>query len=205
MQSSMHTSLVRRSIRLALRSAVVVGAMAAAAPLLSAQTLREQTSQPSTAQKTSVISVNPFLPLAGYFQGEFERRIAQNASIAVSGAHVKLEDIYTSVDIKLRLYPQDRVLEKLGISAGLGYGSVKTNETVFCDIIAGIPCPGTGKRTESAPTFAVEAQYQWLLGNSRSTAVAFGAGAKRYFIADDKSQGIERIVPTLRLTIGYAF
>lgn len=200
----MQRSFVSTARRISLGAAALAGLFAASSSL-SAQSLSDQTRGPSTAEKTSVVSVNPFLPLAGYFQGEYEHRIAQNASVAVSGARVKLEDIYTSVDVKLRLYPQDRVLENLGISAGLGYGSVRDNQVVYCDIVSGTLCPNSGRRTESAPTFAVEAHYQWLLGNSRSTAVAFGGGAKRYFISDEKSQGIERIVPTLRLTIGYAF
>jgi len=188
------------------RTAAFVGALAIGATTLSAQTLREQTTGPSTAMPTRVISVNPFLPLFGYFQAEFEQRVAKNASIGISGAHMKLDDLYTSVDVKLRLYPQERVLENLGISAGLGYGRVKRQDAISCvdPLVDILPCPD-GKASESAPTFAVEAQYQWLLGAGRSTAVAIGGGAKRFFISDEKSVGIERVVPTLRLTIGYAF
>lgn len=190
---------------LAIRTAALIGALSVGATTLSAQTLREQTRGPSTKSPTQVISVNPFLPLFGYFQAEYEHRIAQNASVAFSGAHTKLDDLYTSVDVKLRLYPQERVLENLGISAGLGYGRVKRQDDIVCgDPLDFNPCPD-GKKSESAPTFAVEAQYQWLLGASRSTAVAIGGGAKRFFISDEKSAGIERVVPTLRLTIGYAF
>ncbi len=97
------------------------------------------------------------------------------------------------------------MLENLGISAGLGYGRVKRQDDIACgDPLELTRCPD-GKASESAPTFTVEAQYQWLLGASRSTAVAIGGGAKRFFISDEKSSGIERVVPTLRLTIGYAF
>ncbi len=192
----MHHSLVR--------TAALIGALAVGAPTLSAQSLRDQTRGPSTKSPTQVISVNPFLPLFGYFQAEYEHRVAQNASIGISGAHVKLDDLYTSVDVKLRLYPQERVLENLGIAAGLGYGRVKRQDNITCDPFDPTPCVD-GKASASAPTFAVEAQYQWLLGASRSTAVAIGGGAKRFFIPDDKAAGLERVVPTLRLTIGYAF
>jgi hypothetical protein len=187
------------------RSAALISALAVGATTLSAQTLREQTRGPSTKTPTQIISVNPFLPLFGYFQAEYEHRVAQNASVGISGSHIKFDDLYTSVDVKLRLYPQERVLENLGISAGLGYGRVKRQDNVYCDPTLLIQCADDGKTSESAPTFAVEAQYQWLLGASRSTAVAIGGGAKRYFISDSKSAGIERVVPTLRLTIGYAF
>jgi hypothetical protein len=188
----------------AARTAALIGVLAFGATTLSAQSLREQTSGPSTKTPMHVISVNPFLPLFGYFQGEFERRIAKNASIGISGAHMKLDDLYTSVDVKLRLYPQERVLENLGISAGLGFGRVKGDVDIVCDPLEIAPCPD-GKASASAPTFAVEAQYQWLLGAGRSTAVTIGGGAKRFFISDEKSDGLERVVPTLRLTIGYAF
>ncbi len=117
---------------------------------------------------------------------------------------MKLDDLYTSVDVKLRLYPQERVLEKLGVSAGLGYGRVKRQDTDTCEPSLEFPCPDL-KPSASAPTFAIEAQYQWLLGASRSTAVTLGGGAKRFFISEANSTGLERIVPTLRLTIGYAF
>lgn len=193
------------TVRAAIHAATLIGALAVGATTLSAQTLREQTRGPSTKTPTQIISVNPFLPLFGYFQAEYEHRVAQNASIGISGAHMKLEDVYTSVDVKLRLYPQERVLENLGISAGLGYGRVKQQDDIVCvDPLLSIDC-APSPRSVSAPTFAVEAQYQWLLGAGRSTAVAIGGGAKRFFISDEKSSGIERVVPTLRLTIGYAF
>ena len=187
-----------------IRTTALIGAVAFGASTLSAQTLRDQTGGPTAASPTQIISVNPFLPLFGYFQAEYEHRLAKNASIGISGAHMKLNHIYTSVDVKLRLYPQERVLEKLGISAGLGYGRVKRQDDITCDPLSSFPCVD-GKASASAPTFGVEAQYQWLLGASRSTAVAIGGGAKRFFISDEKSNGLERVVPTLRLTIGYAF
>ncbi len=184
------------------RTAALIAALAVGTTALSAQSLREQTQGSSPTTPTRVISVNPFLPLFGYFQGEYEQRIARNASIGISGAHMRLDDVYTSVDVKLRLYPQERVLEKLGLSAGLGYGRVKDLNVNYCDPSPSFPCAET-KQSASAPTFAVEAQYEWLLGGRRSTAVAIGGGVKRFFTA--ASPNLERVVPTLRLTIGYAF
>ncbi len=191
-------------VRTAVRTAALIGAVAVGATTLSAQSLSDQTRDAVAKTPTKVISVNPFLPLFGYFQAEYEHRVAQNASIGISGAHMKLDDLYTSVDVKLRLYPQDRVLEKLALAAGLGFGRIKRQDNITCDPEALIQCVD-GQASASAPTFAVEGQYQWLLGASRSTAVAIGGGVKRYFISDAKSEGLERVVPTLRLTIGYAF
>ena len=153
-----------------IRTTALIGAVAFGATTLSAQTLRDQTSGPTAASPTQIISVNPFLPLFGYFQAEYEHRVAKNASIGISGAHMKLNDIYTSVDVKLRLYPQERVLQNLGISAGFGFGRVKGDDDIGCGVTLITPCPD-GKASASAPTFGVEAQYQWLLGASRSQAI----------------------------------
>lgn len=101
---------------------------------LSAQaqfSLRDQTGDAVTPRQ--VISVNPFLPLFGRFQGEYERRFRENVSVAIAGS------------------------------------------------------------------------YQWFMGRSRSTAITVGGGAKRYFLSDEESRGITRVLPTARLTIGYAF
>lgn len=186
------------------RAIALLVTLAVGAPALAAQSLREQTRALSPTTPTHIISVNPFLPLFGYFQAEYEHRVAPQASIAVSGAHTKLEHLYTSVDVKLRLYPQERALEKFGISAGLGYGRVKRAEPVYCDSSAPTSCDDLNA-SASAPTFAVEAQYQWLLGARRYTAVAIGGGAKRFYLSDERAIGISRVTPTLRLTIGYAF
>jgi hypothetical protein len=195
-----------------LRYAALIGALALSTSALRAQSSRVlPRDEGSPRTPTRVISVNPFLPLLGYFQGEYEHRVAGNASIGISGAHMKMGDLYTSLDVKLRLYPQERVLQKLGISAGLGYGRVRTENPGYCDdplrpdgTLYGTPSCDQ-KRSLSAPTFAVEAQYQWLLGTNRATAVAIGGGVKRFFLEERETGTVNRVVPTLRLTIGYAF
>jgi len=159
-----------------------------------------------------IVAINPFLPLAGYFQGEFEQRLRDNLSLAVSGAHVRLDDLYTSTDLKLRFYPIGRALEGFGLSMGVGFGRVE-NDDVFYDCLTLPPgepssCPASRGASTAGPTASVEAQYQWLLGKSRNTAVAIGAGAKRFYIDKTDAQGsdvYQEFVPTLRLTIGYAF
>ena len=191
-----------------LRSAALISALAFSTSALRAQSSRVSSrDEDSPRMPTQAISVNPFLPLFGFFQGEYEHRVADNASIGISGAHMKLDDLYTSLDVKLRLYPQERVLEKLGLSAGLGYGRVRTENPGYCDDPLGPPdTPSCDqKRSLSAPTFSVEAQYQWLLGTNRATAVAIGGGVKRFFLEERETSGVNRVVPTLRLTIGYAF
>jgi hypothetical protein len=145
------------------------------------------------------------MPLLGWFQGEYEKRIQDNLSFALAGSYLEFDnDHYTNVDAKLRLYPEERGIQGLGLAAGLGVGSIDRNDS-YCESYTiegeGINC----RKTESSPSFSVEGQYQWLLGNKRSTAVTIGGGVKRYFVSDRNDGGINRIMPTLRLTVGYAF
>ena len=52
-----------------------------------------------------------------------------------------------------------------------------------------------------------QAQCQWLLGKGPSTASAVGGGMKRYYFDenDTAGRGVWRLLPTGRLTIGWAF
>lgn len=163
---------------------------------------------PAFAQGPSkVVSINPFLPLAGYFQGEFESRIKDNLAVAVSASHILFDDIYTNADVKLRLYPQERGLQGFAIATGLGYGRIRNdNDSDYCAGLPGVDC-APPKESTSGATFSVEMHYQWLLGKSRNTAVTLGGGAKRYYVDNKKSEfeTFQEYVPTLRLTVGYAF
>lgn len=149
-----------------------------------------------------VISVNPFLPLWGYFQGEYEQRVKPNMAVALSGSYTRFDDYYTNLDFKLRLYPQERGLHGVGLAGGLGYGAIQRTGEICDDF--GVNCH-RDKSKEAAPTFSVEGHYQWLLGSTRATAVSVGFGVKRYFISEERSRDINRVLPTGRLTIGYAF
>jgi hypothetical protein len=187
----------------ALAPAVLLCATTVASSLHAQGTLSEQTRERAVRWPQQIISINPFLPLFGYFQGEYEHRLKENVSFALSGSYMRFDDYYTNLDAKLRLYPQERAPDGLGLAAGVGIGSVRRSGYTICDEFY-TTCR-EDKSTQTAPTFSVEMQYQWLLGSSRSTAVALGGGVKRYFIANDRSDGIERVVPTFRVTIGYAF
>lgn len=177
----------------------------AGALLLSAATVQAQATGP-----TRVVSINPFLPLTGSFQGEFETRLRPNLAVAVAGSHISLGDDsnrYTNADVKLRLYPSERALEGFGIAAGLGVGRQSTLEFAGCTAGPAGPECTERRAAVTGPAFSVEMQYQWLLGRTHNTAVTVGGGAKRYYI-DESRNGVdifESYVPTLRLTVGYAF
>lgn len=196
-----------------LRSARVLAPLLVALATLAARTntveaqgsLREQTREVAGGPRQHIVAVNPFLPLAGYFQGEYERRVRNNLSLAVGASYVPWNRDILNADVKLRLYPQDRALEGLGIAAGLGVGRMQQDDEYgACAPIDCVPPIFKGKMI-TAPAFSIEGQYQWLLGASRSTAVSVGGGLKRYFIADQDTRGLVRVVPTGRLTIGWAF
>lgn len=163
---------------------------------------RAATASAQSARPGTVISVNPFLPLAGYFQGEFERRTRDNLAFAVGVSHVEYDERTTNVDAKLRFYPQEKAPYGLGLAAGAGLGYLR--ETVYNDVTCtaiGCPVPGRTVNTTTSPAISMEITYQWLLGRKQNTAVGFGFGGKRYFAGGT----FPEFVPTGRLTVGYAF
>jgi hypothetical protein len=170
--------------------------------------------QPASVPSTAVgparfISTNPFLPLFGYFSAEYEQRLKDNVAFAISGSHTEYDATYTHLDAKMRLYPNDRALEGFSLASSLGIAWVRHDDE--CDSFIDFDCaPSEGgqvrRRTFTTPTFAIEGNYQWLLGRTRSTAITVGLGAKRYLGGSDRDyRGITRVLPTGRLSIGYGF
>lgn len=160
------------------------------------------TTSTSAVRPSTVISVNPFLPLAGYFQGEFERRLRDNLAFAIGASHVWYGEGTTNVDAKLRLYPQEKAPYGLGLAAGLGMGHQRVTEyTDVACLAIGCPQPGRTVVSKTSPALSMEIHYQWMLGRKQNTAVGFGFGAKRYVSGGP----FPEFVPTGRLTIGYAF
>lgn len=110
-------------------AALLAGAITLALPYdVAAQgSLRDQTraARAEGSGPAHIISFNPFLPLFGYFQGEYEQRIKPNVALALSGSYMKLDDYHTNLDAKIRLYPQERALQGLGVAAAVGYGAVR--------------------------------------------------------------------------------
>lgn len=183
----------------------LVALLLLSAPLchVSSQTLAQQTRQSASTDgaPSRVISANPFLPLLGYFAAELEQRLSNAASVALSGSHIEPDNArYTNVDLKGRLYPTERGLHGFNMAASLGFARIRQTEGFEC---AAEPCPAPN--AFSTGSFAVELGYQWMLGPSKVTVVSVGGGAKRYLGSDDKFTNINRVMPTLRLNVGYAF
>jgi hypothetical protein len=152
-----------------------------------------------------IVSVNPFLPLFGFFQGEFESRVNKALTFAVASSYTEWNSDRTlNLDAKVRWYGQERAPNGLGMAASLGVGRVDRDASISCDYAPVMPICTTRERGAlTVPAFAVEGQYQWLLGSRRNTAVSVGFGVKRYFASETEMDGNVR--PMGRLTIGYAF
>ena len=202
--------VLRHTLQYTLRVSAVALTMALPFARVSAQTLAEQT-QPAlrrTPSPSRVISVNPFLPLFGFFSGEFEYQFAPSVSIAVAGSHTEPFDAtYNNLDAKIRLYPSQTGLRGFNLASSLGVARIR-DQSPFCvagDPLIDVICPTP--KPFSTGSFAVELGYQWLLGPTRVTAVSIGGGAKRYLGSDKKfsDTSVNRVIPTLRLNVGYAF
>lgn len=177
----------------------------------SAQTLAQQTRVVGSDDRPShIISANPFLPLFGYFAGEFEQRISPSVALALAGSHTRFDRTrYTNLEAKARLYPSETALRGFNIAASLGIARIGRVDE-FGDCVLLVPFEGSSScgaqlKPFTTGSFAIEVGYQWLLGPSRVTAVTLGGGAKRYLGSDAKFDQINRVIPTARLSIGYAF
>jgi hypothetical protein len=185
-----------------LRAVALTLTLSAAAPFtgpLAAQ------GSPAPEVPGRIVSVNPFLPLFGYFQGEYESRLNRALTFAVAGSYTAWSNDRTlNLDVKVRWYGQERAPTGLGMAASLGVGRVDRDASIDCDYSPVMPMCTTRERGAlTVPAFAMEGQYQWLLGSRKNTAVSVGFGAKRYFASEGEMDGTVR--PTGRLTIGYAF
>ncbi len=150
-----------------------------------------------------VITANPFFLLAGWIAAEYEQRINPSLSLGGGFSHTEFsDDKYTDFDFKARLYPSEHALRGLSIGLSVGVSSIR----ILTDNCSGFNgCGDPIKKTVSSPSVGVELNYQWLLGSRRRTAIAVGFGGKRFLASDETLKGADRVIPTYRLGIGYAF
>jgi hypothetical protein len=204
--------MLRSALRAAaLRGTIVGSALLSAAATTASAQVPGQAGAFAPAGPSHIISTNPFLPLFGYFSAEYEQRIKDNVAFALSGSSVEYDERITHLDAKVRLYPNDRALEGFSVATSLGIAWIRRNDQACdffgdCIVIDAQQRLQQRRRTFTTPSFAIEGAYQWLLGRSRSTAIIAGFGAKRYLGGSRADfQGISRVLPTGRLSIGYGF
>lgn len=181
-------------IRILLARRVFIGVLATAAAMLPATASAQVASQaplPGTqvsVDNRQVISANPFLLMAEYFNVEFERKHTEKRTFGMSASSVGFGDAdYRNVQAFYRYYPQGASLTGFYVGGRGGVHRV-SNEG----------------RSGSAFGLGIELGYGWLFGKERDFAVSMGAGATRLFGGD--LHGASPLVPTLRLVnIGWSF
>ncbi len=135
-----------------------------------------------------VISGSPLILLAGWFNAEYERKVAENLTVGISGGWIDLdEDDYTSVSGFLRFYPQDAAFTGFYLGGRTGVHKVAERE-----------------ESHTALGIGVDVGFAWLLGPGRSFYVGLGIGATRLLSRDlgDASS----VIPSIRLlNVGVAF
>jgi hypothetical protein len=177
-------------IRILLARSVSVGLFAAAAmvvpSVVSAQIAAPGTQLPVANKQ--VVSANPFLLMAEYFNVEFERKHTETRTFGVSASGIGIDGAkYRNFQAFYRYYPQGASLTGFYIGGRGGVHRVSADG-------------------ESGTAFGLgfELGYGWLFGADRDFAVSVGAGATRLFGGD--LHGASPLIPTLRLVnIGWSF
>lgn len=161
--------------------------------------------QSSSGGPKNSLTANPFFLLAGWMSAEYERKI--NSSVSLGGAvnYVDFgEDVFTSFELKGRLYPKEHGLS--GFEMGLTAGVTKLEfSSDGCDLP--LDCLGSNSTTKkvNSPAVGIEFAYQWLIGRNQHTVIAVGGGGKRFLASRSDLRGTARVIPTMRLGIGYAW
>jgi hypothetical protein len=150
----------------------------------------------SRAAGRNVLSANPFLLIATWFNAEYERVISATSTVGV-----RLSTVSIGVDDELdgdndadyfngrafwRYYPS-------GAPAGFFFG--------FDAGVTGLDESGESRTVLGA---GFELGYNWLLGSRRNFYISLGAGADRLFGGD--LGHASAVIPTVRIVnIGIAF
>ena len=153
------------------------------------------------------IGASPFLPLAGIVSGEFEVAVpTPGLSFGVGGLADLSggDDRFSSIQAKLKYYPNEVTLKGFAVGATLGLLSARDEDGG--DLICGpIECTVRGSRSETKPTFGVVIDYNWLLGRQKRFLVGAGVGARRVLSKVDERGPLQQTWPDGRLVIGWAF
>jgi hypothetical protein len=149
----------------------------------------------------NVISIQPLSAMMTVYSGEYERAVGKSVTLGLGATYWGADDnsgdeaAYTSGDVKLRFYPSGTALAGFSFGATGGYTSVSAKEGIT-----------QTETSESAPSFGILLEYQFLMGQSRNFSVALGAGAKMLFIEENTTNdNVIGRYPTARVSVGYAW
>ena len=139
-----------------------------------------------------VISANPFLLLAEWFNVEYERKISPTTTIGIAGSRISVDGgnaDYKSLNGLLRYYPQGAALSGFSLGGRLGFHQVSDDKEDDEGHVYGL---------------GVDIGYSWLLGSKRNFYIGLGIGATRLFGGDAPNERI--VLPSVRLiNVGIAF
>lgn len=151
-------------------------------------------------QPRQYLSVNPIALMFEVVSADFERAVSPRLTAGVSATHFGLaeEDFgWSSVDAKLRYYPNERAPHGFSLGALLGYA--RASETSFVDM-------QESRDGRNALAAGVSLDYNWLLGPGGRVVAGTGVGAKRLWVLNkDHRSDTPFAYPTVRVTIGVAF
>lgn len=149
---------------------------------------------------TSYIAINPLGIPFNIAAAELESGVANGITVGGVASYTALShDRYTTVDLKVRYYPSEVVLEGLSFGVSLG----RTHFTTLVDTGFG----GAVRRGKDYTSFGLLGDYNWLLGARKRFVVGTGVGLKRVFLSSDERStfGIDQPVFTARFVLGLAF
>lgn len=149
--------------------------------------------------RTNVVSILPFHAAFGFYAGDYERAMNSTTSLGMGASYFEMGDgedgfQYGTAEAKLRYYPSGDVLS--GLSFGLTAGPTWVTADDDFD-----------GSSESATALGIgfEIAKNRLMGVDRRFYYGYGGGLKRLFIVGGEAEGSETTIPTLRLSVGYAF
>lgn len=157
-----------------------------------------QTTDTTTVVRTQAISILPVHAILGFYAGDYERTVSQTATLGVGASYFDLSDFtYSTVEAKLRYYPSGDPLRGLSFGITAGPTFLSGTSTDFEG--------GTSDESVTALGIGIELARSHILGVDRRFYYGYGAGAKRLFFTGEEADGAELVLPTLRLSVGYAF
>ena len=147
--------------------------------------------------RRNAFSINPLGIPFEIVSIEFESALHDAFTLAGNFSYFSPDDFTrSSLEVKGRLYPNERAPH--GFSVGVGLGGVNTRENVTVNEVEEL-------RDNTAAALGVYVDYNWLLGRSNRFLVGAGFGAKRILADRDDFDDAPRVYGTARFLIGVAF
>jgi hypothetical protein len=144
---------------------------------------------------TTFVAINPMGIPFNLGSVEIESGVANGVTIGGVGSYTAFgHDRYTTVDLNVRYYPSEVVLDGLSFGVSLG----RTHFTTPIDTV---------RRAKDYGTVGLLADYNWLLGARKRFIVGTGIGLKRVLLSADARSpyGIDQPTFTARFVLGLAF